>query len=92
LPGLGLIHISEPPASQPASQPATGSRFCLGSRLGFPNLILDRLAYVLAMAVGQNENALLQLDFAIAITTLWTAAHQTSGVQVRIAKINVSTA
>jgi len=44
------------------------------------------------MAVGQNENALLQLDFAIAITTLWTAAHQTSGVQVRIAKINVSTA
>jgi len=41
LPGLGLIHISEPPASQPASQRATGSRFCLGSWLRFPNLILD---------------------------------------------------
>lgn len=79
LPGLGLIHISEPPASQPASQRATGSRFCLGSWLRFPNLILD--CHGCWPEWKSSRCTFVQLDFAI-----------TSAVQVRIAKINVSPA
>lgn len=53
LPGLGLIHISEPPASQPASQ--------LASEQQAADSVSDldcgfQTWYSTAMAAGQNEN------------------------------------